>query len=538
MTVHITRRTMLRAGLAAGGAAVVAPLVSSCSNEGRGVGGDGSGGAAGAAVLPTYIPYEGVQPDLDGTGGVADAYLTEVTSLVKGTDTPPGDGQPISTATFISTPIPPGVSQNQFWQELNQRLGSPLEHAPSTFGDYEQKFPTMVAGDQLPDIWTVGTAPQRPALLEAKALDLTQYLAGDAIAAYPFLANIPTESWGAAVFNGKIFGIPTPRGGISTSALYARDDLLAKKGITSGPTSFEELFDICAEMTAPGSNTWALSSQPLNFVRQMLGVPNTWQLVDGRLISALEHPAQKEALEATRRLVEAGYVHPDAFASESQNYKAWFANGTTSMALDTLSAWPGFPELAAGQEEFSMTTYGPPKFDGSGQSAAWLGNPTFSITAINVKAGDRAETLLKVMNYFASPYGTEEQRFLRGGTEGVHHTITDGKLVLTDLGIAETRMGLQYIAEAPTVLKDRAQFDAQMAVIPTAVPNPAVSLYSETDSRKGGQLFVDLENLEGDILQGRRPVSDWDQGVASWKSGGGDAIRDEFQQALDTAPPR
>lgn len=42
-----------------------------------------------------------------------------------------------------------------------------------------------------------------------------------------------------------------------------------------------------------------------------------------------------------------------------------------------------------------------------------------------------------------------------------------------------------------------------------------------------------MGNLQNDILQGREPVSAWDDGVATWKSGGGDTIRDEFQAAME-----
>jgi putative aldouronate transport system substrate-binding protein len=42
-----------------------------------------------------------------------------------------------------------------------------------------------------------------------------------------------------------------------------------------------------------------------------------------------------------------------------------------------------------------------------------------------------------------------------------------------------------------------------------------------------------LDDLQSDILQGRAPVTAWADGVATWKKDGGDAIRDELQQALD-----
>lgn len=536
MTLEISRRTMIGAGFAT----ALGVTLASCSNEGR-------GGAAGQAqqvdtsLLPTYIPYEGVEPDLQGSDGVADAYFAYPSDPVRVIDTPPGDGQPIATMGITNTPIPPGVGNNDFWQDLNERLGSDLTINLSNPSDYEQRFPTAVAGGQLPDVWGVGVAPQLPQLLESEALDLTEHLSGDAIEAYPFLANIPTDSWRSTVYNGKIFGVPVPRGVIATSILYARDDLLAEQGVTQGPSSFEDFFDMCSDLTAPQSNIWALSYVPLDYIRQMYGVPNGWEMVDGQLVSAYEHEGQKEALEAARRLAEAGLMNPDAFSAQWQDYKVWFSNGSTFFNYDTFSAWTNYFQLrASGQPDFSLTAFGPPQADGGGAASAWLGNPTNSITAINKDAGDRVETLLNFLNYLAAPFGTEEYKFLKFGEQDVHHTLEGTDPVLTDKGQSELQMGLLYMTDAPWPIYQpgnpdgtQAQYDAQMDIVPDAVRNPVTGLYSETNSRRGGQISQDLGNLQNDIMQGREDVSAWDDAVAAWKSDGGDEIRDEYMQALE-----
>ena len=53
-----------------------------------------------------------------------------------------------------------------------------------------------------------------PELLRAKFADLTEHLSGDAVKEYPFLANLPTESWRTCVFNGGIYGLPVPRAAV------------------------------------------------------------------------------------------------------------------------------------------------------------------------------------------------------------------------------------------------------------------------------------------------------------------------------------
>lgn len=539
MTPSISRRTLLTTGLATGTLGGLA--LAGCSNEGRGAQGPTDQGAQNA-VLPSYIPYEGIDPDIPASDGVANTFFAYPSDPVQGISETPGDGDPITTMGLTNTPIPPGLDQNTFWQELNERIGSPLDISLYNPSDYEDRFPTAVAGDQLTDIFCVGSAPQLPALLEEKALDLTEHLAGDAIADYPFLANIPTDSWKSCVYNGKIFAIPVPRGVISSYVLYGRGDLLEEQGITESPASYEDFVDICTELTAPSSNTWALSYLPIDYIRQMYGVPNAWQLgEDGSLTSAYEHEGQKEALEAGRQMVESGVVNPDAFSAQWQEYKTWFANGTTFYTYDSFSAWPGFYQLRA-SGDFSLAAFTVPMADGSGPGASWIGSATNSVTAFNKNAGDRVETLLKVMNWMAAPFGTQEYIFRKYGVEGEDHTLEGTDPILTDKGKSEVQLGLLYLTDSPWPIylpgmpdEAQAQHDAQMAVVPDGVKNPVMGLYSETDAQKGGQINQDIGSITNDILQGREPVSAWDDVVEKWKSDGGDEIRDEFQAALEEA---
>jgi len=78
----------------------------------------------------------------------------------------------------------------------------------------------------------------------------------------------------------------------------------------------------------------------------------------------------------------------------------------------------------------------------------------------------------------------------------------------------------------------QAEHDAQAAVVPTAVKNPVSGLFSDTASRKGGQIGEKLGAVETDILAGRQKVSAWQPAAEAWAKGGGDKIRDEFEKAL------
>ena len=62
--------------------------------------------------------------------------------------------------------------------------------------------------------------------------------------------------------------------------------------------------------------------------------------------------------------------------------------------------------------------------------------------------------------------------------------------------------------------------------------NPALYRYSATEVSKGPGLNRKISSTVNDILQGRKPVSDWPEAVSAWRSGGGDQIHGELEEAL------
>ncbi|APX31785.1 hypothetical protein BH708_02565 [Brachybacterium sp. P6-10-X1] len=536
MTSHsISRRVVLSAATAAGAA-----LTASCSNEGRG--GIPAEFANAPVRLPSHIPYQGVEPDLPGDpeSGLMNGYFSYPADPVATFTEPPGDGELISALVRTDDPVPPDVSRNAFWQELNTRLGSELELNIVPAPDWGQKFATTVAGDVLPELFAVaGGTPLLPQFLEASAADLTPHLSGEAVQDYPFLANIPTDTWQETAYNGKIMGVPVPRGVMSTNILYQRADLLAEKGIDGDPQSFEEFLELCEELTVPEENIFALGSVPLDLIRQMFGIPNVWAENDGALTSTFEAEEQKEALSAARRLVEAGVLNPGTFSSQPSDRKTWFGSGRNYFFFGTFSAWPQFHQAQTSGDQFAMQAMRTPGFAGDpGTACAWLGNPTYGISAIRKDATDRVRTFLRVLDWLAAPFGTEEYLFRVYGTEGVHYQLEGANPVPTDQGTSETPLGFQYLTDAPLPIyvpgnpeSTQNWYDGQKVAVEYGLSDPTLGLYSETSTRLGGSIDGRMNDLSNDILQGRKPVSAWDAGVRTWRRDGGDQIRAELEQA-------
>lgn len=535
MNASLSRRSFVGGTLSV---AVLATLtttaLTSCTPSGAAGGG---AAAAGSGILPTYIPFDGIKPDSPGAAGRAsDVFFRYPTPATQVISAPPGDGKPF-TAVTIADATPPALDSNRYWQMVNERIGSPYKPSFAPGADYPAKFATVTAGGAMPDFFTVlPDTPSQTELFKATALDLSEHLSGDAIKDYPFLANIPTDSWRGTVFNGRIYALPISRGIQNTWVMYGRKDLLAAEGITNDPKTYKDFTAQLEAMSDPSRNKWALASIPLDYVRQMLGIPNKWSEKGGTLTSAYSHEAQQEALEATRKIVEAGFVNPDAATTPNDRQKTWVQSGSSAFGWFTLSAWPTLKTEGTGAFDARGVTV--PGFASGNTGSAWLGDPNHSIVGIAKANKDRVKTILGIANWLATPFGTEEYLFRNYGIEGVHYTMADGTPTPIAATASERSMGLGYLSAPPRVNFSSQQEvllanqDFEFAVTETAVGNAANGLYSNTQSRRGVALDTAIKNLELDIVLGRKPVSAWKTGVKTYLKSGGDQIATEYKKAF------
>lgn len=529
------RRTFLAS---TGGAVVGLSALGACSTGGSST---NTGTDRTSITLPKYIAYQGPKPDLAGTeAGVQPGYLNFPSERPASVSEKPGAGGTITTMHSINFALPPGADRNKFWAGLNERLGVDLQIQMVPGGNYDAKFATTIAGNELPDMMQVGAKipPQLPQLLAARFADLSDLLAGDKISEYPNLANIPTTAWEMTAYNGGIYGVPVPRA-LTGYQLFARKDLFEQRGASLTFGSGEEFLELCRTLTDKRANRWAVpnSATAMGVANRMLAAPNGWSEEGGKLTHANETEEMRQSLEFAATLWREGLMHPDAFAQGS--FKQQFNSGAVAMALDNYPAWAQYIQENKHNPSFAIDLLPIPGFDG-GEGATYFGKPILNMTSF--KKADKAKLaeLLRICNWLAAPFGTEEYTYRLFGTEGVHHTLDGNKNpVLTTLGNAETVVPVRYITEAPQPIFEpgrpddvKAQHAYQTAMIPRGIANPVVSLYSDTDAKQGSQLSKKLNDLRDEIIQGRKKLPDWDAEIAAWRKNGGDTIRAEYEKAL------
>jgi putative aldouronate transport system substrate-binding protein len=151
----------------------------------------------------------------------------------------------------------------------------------------------------------------------------------------------------------------------------------------------------------------------------------------------------------------------------------------------------------------------------------------------------RIKLLLKVINYVVAPFGSQEYLYANYGVQGQDFTYDEaGNPIRTKQGVAN-QFSWQGVMGVPApVLFDPDNRDfaptmnASLKLLADAgVQDPTVGLYSATNQKQGFLIQTKVADGFIDIVVGRRPMSDYDQLLAEWRSGGGDAIRSEYETA-------
>lgn len=514
--------------------------LASCRTEGASTTDPTTPGAVADDLLPAYVPLDYVEPDFPSVNGSTAGFETIPSELAQAFDAPPGSGSTFTATTPLWGAIPP--SDSQYFQAVNEAIGSTIEFQISDGNTYGDKLAAVLASaDDVPDwvcIPTWNIPPRFDQAVETLFEDLTPFLAGDAITAYPHLANISTDVWKFCVFNGKIKALPFP-GEIITDAIFYRDDIFEQEGITELPTNGQELLDLCKELT--GGDRWA-ANDLWNSAAIIHGVVPKWRINDdGTLTHRIETEEYRAALEWNAKLFAQGSVHPDAVADNSGDAKARFESGEVLISNDGLGGWhEALGRQLASNPTYSQRPFAPFAADG-GTPVLWKGNPANILSF--VKANDdkaKIEELLAVADFLASPFGTKEYALINYGVEGTHFEYgADGLPVPTELSATEVQPTYIFLT-SPPVVQAKVQypgfveaFCTWMADASQYVQDPAFFGMQITEPSEYGSLAQPFVDLEKDISRGRKSIDDLDPAIENWRASGGEELRQFYQDILD-----
>ncbi|MEU5576580.1 extracellular solute-binding protein [Streptomyces huasconensis] len=538
------RRTFLASsGLAVLAAIGGAPLLTACGGGGS----KNEGATTGKKLkdlLPAYVAPDLVTPDIPAENGSAAGFTKALPAARLKTSVPErlGRGGAFTVMAPIWGNVPP--RGNPYWTAMDEAAGVRVTWQNQQGDTYGQKLGAVLASSGVPDAVVVPgweLTGKIPSALAHKFADLGPYLSGDEVKKYPNLAAIPTGAWQRSVFGGKLRGLPMPSATTPNIAPFHRTDLFEKEGLQA-PTSAREFHDLCKQLNAPRSKVWACGDMTWA-AWHIFGVlpekPYYWKLVDGRLVNRYETDEYLEALEWSRKLYSAGFVHPDAKA-ETGNIGDLCAAGKVWMYCHDLSDWYGKAAVQRVDDKtFRMEAFDYFAPDG-GAPTLYARPPADIWTFISEKADEKTvRDILALANFTAAPYGSKEQRLRMYGVEGVHHTLEDGVLTKNGKGNNEVFSTYEYLAspapfiayaDLPDVTRGMVGWQQRQGA---HTRKPLFHGMMIIEPTRYTELNAEFEDLEKDVVRGRRKVSDVRRAASDWRSGGGDKLRDWYRKLLD-----
>ena len=553
LDTRMDRRDVL-SGAAALGAALTVPRITFAQNS--------TPGAASPSASPGNTPIAGPGGSSyvpSGIEGVPDAYLTYPQPF-QASSQAPGSGGTVRSLILSFSPPPTPKDGNPFWQELEKRLNVTWEVDLAPPGVYEEKSATYLAGGDLPDFFFLlpGSTPQQYLAMEQGAfLDLTPYLTGDALGQFPNLARIPQFVWDNSAFKGQILGVPKSVGRVGNVPFY-RSDWAAVVGFAqnTGPQSVSDMLTAFTTNDPDGNgnpDTFGLGRygegwtcwDPL-LATQAFRVPYEWRLnADGTLTNQIETDEYRQALDYLRTLWTRGAYHPDSPGMGFSDAQTNFIGGRTGMHTEGFGSFFGTGNVGYRQREINPTATIEPLFpvgmDGQpGLTYNYVGY--FGMVAIPATFGGDEEhvlELLRILDYMACPFGSDEATFLAAGIEGIHYERNAaGAPVLNDRSTADRSDIAGLIGPEPVIFYPENPQDALTVLgysqrsVQLGIDNPVQRLYAPSSA----ELLPSLTQLGTDrvtsIVTGRDAFDSLDTAIQDWRDRGGDQIRDELQEAL------
>ncbi|MEU0252394.1 extracellular solute-binding protein [Streptomyces sp. NPDC006184] len=545
----ILASTAVAAAAVAGGM----PLLTACGSADSGARGGTSAGKNARKLLPAYVAGNVVAPDIPAKNGSAAGFTRRLDLADLKTSVPRKLGK--GNKVTVMSPFwgSPPKQDNAYYRAMNDLVGVDVRWQNQDGNTYEQKLGAVLASSEVPDVVVVpgwNMNGKIPSAVISKFADLGPYLSGDAVKDYPNLAAIPTDAWQRSVFGGKLRGLPQPAPYVTGIVPLYRKDVFDKEGYRV-PRSADEFMALAKDITNAKAKRWACLDMKWTAF-QMFGVlsgsekPLGWNLADGKLVNRIETDEYLEALEWTRKLFAAGVVHPDARLGKSQATDPGpkFAAGEFLIYANNISQWwsrtaeqathnPGF-------KVWGMDVFG---HDG-GAPRLYAEQPAGIFAFVNRKASEAViRDVLAVADATAAPYGTKEYMLTNYGVEGTHYTVKKGVPTKTDQGNIDVLNAYVMIAgPAPTIAHPdfpdvaRGQVEWQQRMGAFTTKSSFYGMQITEPSRYTG-LGNDFEQLEDDIVRGRKKIGDMQQAVSDWRSRGGDKLRDWYKKVLDENGP-
>ncbi|TBL75314.1 extracellular solute-binding protein [Paenibacillus thalictri] len=436
-------------------------------------------------------------------------------------------------------------------QELNKKLNIDLKIQWVPNDNYDNKLETLAAANNMPDLYTIRDIKrylswqQKGILMDVKP-SLNQY---------PNLVKYLGED-GFKILNpkDKYYGLPyyVPE---TRDSLAIRQDWLDKLNLKM-PTTIDEFYSVAKAFATqdPDGNgkqdtvgfSFAVNPQTgvferLAFLQGAFGLANGWKEENGKLIPYQTQVSElKDMVAFLQKAYNEGVLDKDFAVNKLRDPLNKFeASKVGTGYVNPNEVYSStIPSVTKVDPKAKVVQLLPPK--GPKGQATLTGTGGTQKVVINGKIDPKKQQrILKLLDYMMSDEGTD---LIKNGIEGVDYKKVDGNKY-EKLDFDKNRpqiLSLWFLRRYDPLIQVFKFSDPQLAQnlsvwaennAKYAWKNPGAGLVSDTNVKIGASLDQKLAQALVKAIIDKESVDTIDKAVADWKSGGGDKIIKEINDA-------
>lgn len=475
------------------------------------------GGNSGGGAAPAASSSGGGGAASSGSGGSANAGSDKKIKL-----------EIIETGSNLPAP-----DQDVIKKELDKALNVDLNLTVYASGeDYKNQLNVRMASANFPDLFAVDRQQLIEFSKQGLLLELTPYL-DQLQKAVDFIGE---DSLKKGMVDGKLYAISkSPQ--IPYNTYFVRKDWLEKLNLKV-PTTIEELREVAVAFTNddPDGNgkkdTFGLTGGKLNgafapvFGAFGVGSPGQFYEKDGKIVNSLFDPAMKDALAFIRDFIATGAVDPELLANTGLQHQEKAIKGQAGII------WIDWPNLTKEQFAEQIKTVNPnaewiqiepPAGPGGKLDGAWDIGATpgrYAIPKALEKDPEKLQRVFDLLNYVSDSEGGS--MLVQFGVEGVHYTLENGNVVMTDKAGDVGYSWLYQFTGRPEMEYLQAKFALQSEYIEFANSQPRIQALNGFIDLPQGYVASDADRfIEEELAKfayGHRDLSEYDDFLETLKS--------------------
>ncbi len=443
-------------------------------------------------------------------------------------------------------------------RELNKLAKADIRIEWTPMISYSEKFVVMMYSNTLPDVILV---PDTKTAAYINAVNAGMFWEiGTRFGKYSYLKEFNPTMLKNASIDGKLYIIPRERVHKRKMVVYRND--WAKEAGLNPPDSISNLyamaktfgngdFDKNGKKDTVGFALSMVNSNEIEAIEALVtafGGVNKWGLSDSKMVPNFMTPEYMETVKWLRQMYTEGLISPDfAITKTTQVVTDLVDSESTGLWLSYTIPTLTDPLLKKKQgEDPGLTRSDIFNFaflkgnDGKEKIAAESGfNGGFAFPKQKVRSEERLESLMRVFDTIS---GSEGQRLIGNGIEGIHYKVVYekyAKIINPELFKKDAISSIGQLGTIGTHVYPFADDELAMNLTQSRadtnnsdmIQDPTVSLFSETYSAKK----VNLDNYHNEALInfiiGRIDEDQFKKAIKQWRISGGDKVIEEYTAA-------